>query len=108
MRQRHPGVDMEPSPENQRFLLREIASGSKAAFSEFYDHFGPATFALCRQYFPDQNDAELAMARIWIHIWTHPAELRDLAVAPFAAVMSTALKQVAIFNADNGASQGHV
>jgi DNA-directed RNA polymerase specialized sigma24 family protein len=99
---------MQPTPENHRFLLREVASGSKAAFSELYDHFSAATFALCQRTLSNQNDAELAMARIWLHIWTHPAELRDLAVVPFAAVMSTALKRLAIFNAENTVSRGQV
>lgn len=81
---------MERTSANQRFLMREIASGSSFAFAELFDQLGDETYRTCLDYLPNTRDAEYATFCIWLYIWQNAEMLGGLAYNPSVTIMATA------------------
>jgi hypothetical protein len=74
----------------QRFLLRELVSGSQEAFSRLYDDFSAETYAICLGYLPDAERAQYAMHCLWLYIWQNAEMLAAYEWTPAATILATA------------------
>lgn len=81
---------MERTSANQRFLMREIASGSQVAFAELFDQLGAETYRICLEYLPRRHDAEYATLCIWLYVWQNASLLCGRAYNPSVTIMETA------------------
>ncbi|WP_104126737.1 hypothetical protein [Cryobacterium sp. Y57] len=71
-------------------LLERVAAGDALAFSSLYDAFVADTYAICLYKCVNPLSVDEVMAKIWIFIWRHAAELNDQAGSTKFIVLSTA------------------
>lgn len=77
----------------QRFLLRELVSGSHEAFSRLYDELSGETYAICLDHLHDSERAQFAMASLWLWIWQNAANLAMRGGTPAARILDVATRQ---------------
>lgn len=88
----------------QRFLMRELVSGSQEAFSQLYDEFCAETYAICLGYLHDAQRADYAMHCLWLYIWQNAEMLAGLDWTPAATILATADHHASFHARDRDAS----
>jgi RNA polymerase sigma-70 factor (ECF subfamily) len=59
----------EPPPRPDGELLRDIASGDRAALAQVYDRYAPTLLALAQRFMGNRNDAEDLIHDLFIEVW---------------------------------------
>lgn len=68
---------MGASTIDESYLIRELKTGSEAAFARIYNMYAPRLYAYCIKYAKLQEKSEEIVEDVFIWLWNHRQEIRN-------------------------------